>query len=104
CFPCTVAKREPDHKLAFITLYRDNDHRPPPNSGLNLRMAKSSSGIRLTTQTLQELKDKGFQFVLVKGYAPQRRQDHIQLNDLTLVPVVELPSEPGEKEIYAPID
>jgi hypothetical protein len=60
--------------------------------------------IRLTEKTLQELKDKGFQFVIVKGYTPERRLDHIQLNYFTLVPLKELPTGPGEKEIYAPID
>jgi len=67
-------------------------------------MAQSKSTVRLTAQTLQQLKDKGFQFVIVKGYTPDRRLDHIQLNHFILTPVVELPTEPGEKEIYAPID
>lgn len=67
-------------------------------------MAKSKPSTRLTARILQQLKDKGFQFVLVKGYTPDRRHDHIQLNHLTLVPVMELPQKPGDKEIYAPID
>ena len=65
---------------------------------------KSSNRLRLTDRTLQELKDKGFQFVLIKSYAPDRCLDHIQLNHFILVPVMQLPTEPGEKEIYAPID
>jgi hypothetical protein len=67
-------------------------------------MAQSKSAVRLTDQTLQQLKDKGFQYVIVKGYTPDRRLDHIQLNHFILTPVVTLPTEPGEKEIYAPID
>ena len=67
-------------------------------------MAKSRSAVRLTDQTLQELKDKGFRYVLVIGYIPDQRRSYIQLNHFTLVPVIELPLEPGEKEIYAPID
>lgn len=67
-------------------------------------MAQNKSSIRLTDQTLQDLKDKGFQYVIIKGYTPDRRLDHIQLNHFVLMPVVELPTEPGEKEIYAPID
>ena len=67
-------------------------------------MAKSKSPIRLTYQILQELKEQGFQYVLVKGYDLSRRLDYIQLTHFTLVPVRELPLEPGEKEIYAPID
>lgn len=67
-------------------------------------MAHSRSCIRLTGKTLQELKDKGFQYVLVKDYIPDRGPDHIQLNHFKLVPVMELPTDPGEKEIYAPLD
>ena len=66
-------------------------------------MAQSKSSIRrkLTDQSLQELKDKGFQYVLVKTYTPDRHLDHIQLNHFILVPVMQLPTDPG---IYAPID
>lgn len=69
-----------------------------------MAQGKSSTRLRLTDQTLQELKDKGYQYVIVKGYTPDRRLDHIQLNHFILVPVKQLPTEPGEKEIYAPID
>jgi hypothetical protein len=69
-------------------------------------MAQNKSSIRrkLTDQTLQELKDEGFQYVLIKDYTPDRRLDHIQLNHFILVPVMQLPTDPGEKEIFAPID
>ena len=67
-------------------------------------MAKSKSAVRLTDQTLKELKDKGFQYVLIKGYAPDRRNAYIELNHVILLPVMELPVEPGEQEIFAPID
>ena len=67
-------------------------------------MAKRKPSIRLTARILHQLKEKGFQYVLIKGYSPDRRHDYIQLNHLTLVPVMELPREAGEKEIFAPID
>lgn len=67
-------------------------------------MTKSKSATRLTSQTLQDLKRKGFRFVLVKGYTLDKRLDYIQMNHFTLVPVMELPAEPGAKEIYEPID
>jgi hypothetical protein len=67
-------------------------------------MPQHKATIRLTDKTLQDLKDKGYQYVIVKGYTPDRQLDHIQLNHFVLMPVVELPTEPGEKEIYAPID
>lgn len=67
-------------------------------------MAKSKSAVRLTNQSLKQLKDKGFQYVLVKGYAPDRRNSYIELNHVILVPVMELPVKPSEQEIFAPID
>lgn len=67
-------------------------------------MAKSKSAIRLTSKTLQQLKEKGFRYVLVIGYIPDQRHAFIELNHFTLVPVIELPLDPSEKEIYAPID
>jgi hypothetical protein len=67
-------------------------------------MPKNKSAARLTRQTLQELKDKGFLFVLVRSYTLDRRVDYIQMNHFALKPVRELPSDPGEMGIYAPID
>ncbi|WP_431210083.1 hypothetical protein ACQ86N_28980 [Puia sp. P3] len=67
-------------------------------------MAKSKSPVRLTPQILHDLKRNGYQYVLIKGYTPDRRSDYIQLTNFTLVPVRQLPEGPGEKEIYAPID
>ena len=64
----------------------------------------SKPASRLTKESLQELKDLGFRFVLVKGYTLDRRADYIELNHFTLVPVRELPQDPNEKEIYAPLD
>ncbi|MBS1664605.1 MAG: hypothetical protein JST68_26405 [Bacteroidetes bacterium] len=67
-------------------------------------MGDSNTAKLLTKQTLQELKERGFRFVLIKGYAVDRQVDYIQLNHFTLVPVVELPQDPAEKEIFEPID
>ncbi len=67
-------------------------------------MDKPGSGIRLTPQSLQFLKDRGFRFVLIKGYTTDRRQDYIELNYFTLVPVKDLSDDPNKKEIYEPID
>ena len=58
----------------------------------------------MTNETLQELKAKGFKYVLIKDYVPDWHLDQIQLNHFILVPVMQLPTEPAEKEIYAPID
>ena len=67
-------------------------------------METSRSATRLTKQSLQQLKDSGFQFVLIKGYTTDRRVDYIEVNYFTLVPVKDLPEDPNKKEIYEPID
>jgi hypothetical protein len=67
-------------------------------------MQKPKNASRLTKQSLRELKELGFRYVLVKGYTPDRRFDYIELNYFTLVPVKDLPDDPGQKEIFAPID
>jgi hypothetical protein len=67
-------------------------------------MGKPSATIRLTKKSLQQLKDLGFRYVLIKGYTPDKRFDYIELNYFTLLPVMELPEDPAQKEIFAPID
>jgi hypothetical protein len=67
-------------------------------------MKNEVATIRLTAARLQELKDLGFQFVLIKGYSLNRRSDYIELNHFILVPVTELPEDPAQKEIFEPID
>lgn len=67
-------------------------------------MARNRPRIKLTDKTLQDLKNKGFRYVLIKGYTPAQRNDHIELNQFILVPVRQLPEDPAEKEIFAPID
>jgi len=70
----------------------------------NNGMESSRSAITLTKQSLQQLKDSGFRFVLIKGYTTDRRVDYIEVNYFTLVPVRDLPEDPNKKEIYESID
>jgi hypothetical protein len=67
-------------------------------------MRKSTTATRLTQQSLRTLRESGFRYVLVSGYTPDRQFDYIALTSFVLVPVKELPEEPGQKGIYAPID
>ena len=64
----------------------------------------SKPGIKLTKQNLQELKEKGYLYVLVKGYTTDRRIDYIEPNHIILIPVKGLSSDPTKKGIYEPID
>jgi len=67
-------------------------------------MAESIRGVRLTKEIIAQLKKKGYRYVLIKGYTPSRRSDYIELDSFKLTPVKELPEDPAEKEIYAPLD
>ena len=67
-------------------------------------MKNEGTGLRLTAARLQKLKDQGFRFVLIKGYSLNKRSDYIELNHWVLVPVMQLPEDPAQKEIYEPID
>ena len=60
--------------------------------------------VRLTPQSLETLKSRGFRFVLVKGLTKDNRLDYMEPHCLVLVPVKELSGDPGKKEIYEPID
>jgi hypothetical protein len=59
---------------------------------------------RLTSQGLQNLKDRGFRYVQVKGFTMDRRVDYMELRYFMLVPIKDLPDDPNMKEIYEPID
>jgi hypothetical protein len=67
-------------------------------------MKNEGTALRLTATRLQKLKDQGFRFVLIKGYSLNKRSDYIELNHWVLVPVMQLPEDPAQKEIYEPID
>jgi hypothetical protein len=66
-------------------------HRPPASS-------------RLTSQAIKVLQELGYQYMVIKGYTPDRRNDHIELNHFMLEPVKQLSEEPGQTGIFAPID
>lgn len=53
---------------------------------------------RLTVKALEQLKSKGYRYVLIKGVG------YIESDNLQLVPVKELPVDPAQQEVYAPLD
>ena len=57
----------------------------------------------LNAKELKKLESKGYKFVLVKGLTPDNHYEHVEPHCLILVPVKELPSDQGKKDIYAPI-
>jgi hypothetical protein len=62
------------------------------------------STTRLTPQTLQKLKDKGFRYVQIKGFTHDKRQDYMEPRYFVLIPIVDFSSDPDKKEIYEPIN
>jgi hypothetical protein len=59
---------------------------------------------RLTVQSLQHLKDRGFRYVLVKGFSMDKRLDYTELRYFMLIPIKDLPDDPAKMGIYEPID
>ena len=53
-----------------------------------------------TMAALEVLKNKGFKYVQVKGFTSDKRLDYMEPRYLVLIPMKELPVEPGEIEIY----
>jgi hypothetical protein len=90
--------------VIFITFFSDKSHRDDPGFMVVLDMQKPTAATRLTTQNLRALRELGFRYVIVNGYTPDRVFDYIALNRFILVPVRELPGEPGQNGIFAPID
>jgi hypothetical protein len=76
----------------------------PGTKKKNNGLESSRSAIMLTKQSLQQLKDSGFRFVLIKGYTTDRRVDYTEVSYFILVPVKDLSEDPNKKEIYESID
>jgi hypothetical protein len=60
--------------------------------------------IELTPQALEDLKKKGFKYVIINGFTHDRRPDYIEPHYFVLEPVVQLPDDVNKKGIYEPIE
>ncbi len=58
---------------------------------------------RLSVEGLQNLEDKGFKFVQVKGLTLDKHYDYVEPHFLLLLPIRELPTDQSKKDIYEPI-
>ncbi len=54
-------------------------------------------------KALDNLQDKGYKFVQIKGLTVDRYYDYVEPLILVLVPLKELPTDPFKKDIYEPI-
>lgn len=59
--------------------------------------------IPFTPDSLKTLKNKGFQYVQVKGFTSDKRLDYVDPHYMILIPIKNLPEDPGKIEIYEPI-
>jgi hypothetical protein len=64
----------------------------------------SAATIPLSEKALQKIEDAGYKYVQVKGLTADKHYDYIDPNFLVLVPMRELPSDPGQKDIYEPLE
>lgn len=58
----------------------------------------------LTSRTLEQLKQKGYLYVQIRGLTIDNHYDYIEPSKLILIPMRELPADPAKKDIYAAID
>jgi len=57
-----------------------------------------------TIETLEKLKNKGFQYVQVKGFTSDKKLDYMEPRYLLLIPMKTLPVGSGEIEIYESVN
>ena len=63
----------------------------------------ASGNIPFCAKSLDDLHNKGYNYVLVKGFTIDRHYEYVDPYILVLVPIKELPSDPMLKDIYEPI-
>src|SRR5215472_5594278 len=57
----------------------------------------------LNEKSLSLLEMKGYKYVQVKGLTTDHHYDYVEPSRMVLIPMKELPADPGKKDIYAPI-
>jgi hypothetical protein len=68
-------------------------------------IAEGRSGtIAFNQKSLDNLESKGYKYVLVKGFTADNHYEYVEPHFLVLVPLKELPTDPGKKDVYAPIE
>ena len=63
----------------------------------------ASGNIPFCAQSLEDLYNRGYNYVLVKGFTIDKHYEYVDPYILVLVPIKELPSDPMLKDIYEPI-
>ncbi len=68
-------------------------------------LKESESGdLPFCAKTLDDLREKGYKYVQIKGFTIDKHHEYVDPSTLVLFPVRELPLDPLLKEIYEPIE
>ena len=70
----------------------------------NCNRETGESKKKLTPASLQSLRKRGFKYVQVQGFSPDKHLDYMEPRYFVLVPLKNLPTATDEKGIYEPID
>lgn len=68
------------------------------------RKSNFNSGAPFSRKLLEQLKEQGYKYFQIKGYANDNKFDYIQPKYLILIPYKKLPEKPNDIEIYESID
>ena len=66
-------------------------------------IAEGTGAIPFDIHVLEKLKRKGYKYVQIKGLTVDKHYDYIEPSFLLLVPLVKLPTDQNQKDIYEPI-
>jgi hypothetical protein len=66
-------------------------------------ISESLGAVPFDVHVLENLKSKGYKYVQIKGLTTDKHYDYIEPSFLLLVPLIKLPSDQNQKDIYEPI-
>ena len=65
---------------------------------------KPGKAVELTLQTLEDLRNRGFQYVRVDAFTQDNRPDYMEPHYFVLEPIIDIPDDVSQKGIYEPIN
>jgi hypothetical protein len=65
---------------------------------------KPGKAVELTLQTLEDLRNRGFQYVRVDAFTQDNRPDYMEPHYFVLEPIIDIPDDVSQKGIYEPLN
>ncbi|HVW58943.1 MAG TPA: hypothetical protein VHC48_02870 [Puia sp.] len=65
---------------------------------------KPGKAVELTLQTLEDLRNRGFQYVRVDAFTQDNRPDYMEPHYFVLEPIIDIRDDVSQKGIYEPIN